>query len=168
MFRYEIERSRNSWPDLLLYAGDFLSFSSVALQRMHRCSCFSFKRDTWIVKPPTSLISMVFVWDKTAICPTDWSPEGMCFSESPDCINQTYMARYQSTVRQAVDLGTIFLSKRGYGQPTDITPAAPVDNASAGCGTRACRLSTKQSRWTCANYFLSSSAQRMNCFVCDK
>ena len=64
---------------------------------------------------------MVFIWDKTAICPTDLSPEGMCFSESPDCVNQTYMARYQGTVRQAVDLGTIFLSKRGYGQPTDIT-----------------------------------------------
>lgn len=95
------------------------------------------------VQPTTSLISMVFVWDKTANCLSDLSPEGVCLVK----------AFQTMSIRQTWP---------------DIIP--PVDSAS-GCGTRACRLSTKQSQWTCANYFLSSSAQRMNCmncFVCDK
>ena len=49
------------------------------------------------VQPTTSLISMVLVWDKTANCLSDLSPEGV-FSESlPDHVNKTDMARHHPT-----------------------------------------------------------------------
>lgn len=84
------------------------------------------------VQPTTSLISndMHRLCLGYAHCLSDLSPEGVFSDSLPDHVNKTDMA---------------------------IIP--PVDRAS-GCGTRACRLSTKQSQWTCANYFLSSSAQR--------